>query len=94
MVHFSPSKFSSVKLNVVSSTSGGRDCPRAHVKRGPCGDAFVKTCGEAVGDAALFLRDAGPSFMAVVWRPGLDGDATQVLRARLGFSAKRVEVVR
>ena len=77
VVHFSPSKFSSDKLNVVSSTSARLS--KSHVKRGPC-DAFAQTCGEAVGDAALFLGDAGPRRMAVVWRPGFDGDAKQVLR--------------
>ena len=68
----------------------------AFVGEGPC-DAFARKCREAFGDVALFLRDARePKRMAVVWRPGFDGDARQVLRAvaALGVSVvKRVEVV-
>ena len=68
----------------------------AFVGEGPC-DAFARKCREAFGDVALFLRDARePKRIAVVWRPGFDGDARQVLRAvaALGVSVvKRVEVV-
>ena len=68
----------------------------AFVQEGPA-DAFARKCREAFGDVALFLRDARePKRIAVVWRPGFDGDARQVLRAvaALGVSiVKRVEVV-
>ena len=68
----------------------------AFVQEGPA-DAFARKCREAFGDVALFLRDARePKRMAVVWRPGFDGDARQVLRAvaALGVAVvKRVEVV-
>ena len=68
----------------------------AFVQEGPA-DEFARKCREAFGDVALFLRDARePKRVAVVWRPGFDGDARQVLRAvaALGVSVvKRVEVV-
>jgi len=85
-----------LRLREAFRNLGEDGAARAFVQDGPC-DAFARRCREAFGDVALFLRDARePRRVAVVWRPGFDGDATQVLRAvaALGSAVvKRVEVV-
>jgi hypothetical protein len=85
-----------LRLREAFRNLGEDGAARAFVQDGPC-DAFARRCREAFGDVALFLRDARESRrVAVVWRPGFDGDATQVLRAVAALGpavVKRVEVV-